>query len=96
MDTLFIVLDMIFNAIGFTCYGYNGSMMKNPIKDCIRYYWIKKDRLPITKVDICGNNCTFLFISHINQLEEKIGILFINRKITKLINDEEFVLAEML
>jgi len=70
MDTLFTRLDMIFNAIGFTRYGYNCSMVKNTIKDCIRYYRITEDRLPITKVDVCGDNCAFLFIPHINQLEE--------------------------
>lgn len=31
MDTLFTLLDMIFYAIGFTCYGYNGRMMKHTI-----------------------------------------------------------------
>lgn len=96
MDTLFTLLDVILNVIRFTSHGYNRGMMQNPVKDCIGHYWIKEDRLPVTKVDIGGYDRTFLLIPHIDQLEEQIGILFIDRKITKLINDQQLVLAEVL
>lgn len=66
MDTLFTLFHVVLNAIRLTGYCHHGSVVKYPVKDRICYDRIIKDRFPISKVDICGNNGAFLFISHIN------------------------------
>lgn len=71
-------------------------MMKYTIQDCICDNWIIEDGFPVAKVDIRSYNRTFLFIAHINQLKEKIRVLFVDWQIAKFINDQKLILAEML
>ena len=50
----------------------------------------------IRTVDICGKDRAFLFVSHIDQLEEQVGVFLIDRKVTDLINDQQLIPVQVL
>ena len=86
---------MIFQAIGFARYCNHMGMMQHPVKNRIGYNRVIKNFIPFIKIHVSGQYGAFLFVPAVSQLKKQIGILFVNRKISDFINDQQFIMAKM-
>jgi hypothetical protein len=87
---------MVFQSVRVTDDGDDCRVMQNAVQNRVGQLRVLKDFVPGLEVNVRCKDRASLFIPHIDQLKEKLGILRINGKVTNFINNKQLVLLVML
>ena len=79
---------------GLSLYWNDCCVMQQTVHDGACNHWITKNLVPLGKIDVGCDDCAITLIPSVNQLKEKLGVIFGDWQITQLVNNQKLVPAQ--
>ncbi len=78
MNSLIILVENVLESERPAFNSDNISMMKQSVNNSVGNNRFSKNFIPLGKINVCGNDSSEFFITVINYLKEKFGIILRN------------------